>query len=168
MLGRNSWGGVWRAAAVGMLTAAILMLAACGGGGAEPDAGAEAEATTAPANAGRVVPTMPAARFAAPTTMIDATKVAESAATPEPEAADAAFGEEVYARLCADCHGEQLEGVAGKAEPIDAYALDVTALTDLLRTGGGNGPEHIFGLDKVSPEGIASLQAYLETLVESE
>ncbi len=147
-----------------------LLASACGGGGGAPasEPAAADEATAAPANAGRVVPTMPAARFAAPTTMIDATKVAESGATPEPGEVDVEFGGQVYTRLCADCHGDALEGVSGKAEPIDAYTLDEDALADLLRTGGGFGPEHLFGLDKVSPEGIASLQAHLQSIGASE
>jgi mono/diheme cytochrome c family protein len=110
---------------------------------------------------------MPAASFGQPTTMIDPTKVAESESTPEPEEVDVEFGGQVYSRLCSDCHGEALEGMSGKAEPIDAYELDTEALTNLLRTGGGFGNAHIFGLDKVSPEGIASLQAYLETIDET-
>jgi mono/diheme cytochrome c family protein len=150
--------------AVVMLVVMVLV-AACGGGGSASTGsagGSEESATSAPS--GRVVPTMPAAQFAAPTTMIDATKVAEASSTKEPAEADAAFGGDVYTRLCADCHGEALEGVSGKAEPIETYSLDEAGLDDLLRTGGGYGNDHIFGPDKVSPEGIRSLQAYLETL----
>ena len=149
------------------VTVALLVVSACGGGGTDGPEGASVE--TPQGNGGRVVPTMPSAQFAQPTTMIDATKVAETAATPEPEqAVDLEFGGQIYGRQCADCHGETLEGAAGKAEPIAVYELDKGALTDLLRTGGGYGPEHLFGLDKVSPEGITALQAYMQTLLESE
>ena len=150
-----------------LMMGVMLFAAACGGGGNEgaPASGSDDSALeSTAAQSGRAVPTMPAAQFAAPTTMIDATKVAESAATPAVKEVDVVFGGQVYTRLCADCHGEALEGMSGKAEPIDAYELDTEALTNLLRTGGGFGNAHIFGLDKVSPEGIASLQAYLETI----
>jgi mono/diheme cytochrome c family protein len=148
----------------------LLLLVACGGNAesTEAEATEEVQATTEPATSGRQVPTMPAARFAAPTTMIDATRVAQSAATPEAAEVSIEFGEQVYSRLCADCHGEALEGVSGSAEPIDAYESDEGSLTDLLRTGGGFGPDHIFGLDKVSPQGIASLHAYLQSIDEGE
>lgn len=156
---------------IAVLLAVLLTVSACGrgGGGApaeEPSGAVEAEATAT--RSPREVPTMPAAQFAQPTTMIDPTKVAERGSTPEVEVVDPAFGAQVYVRLCADCHGEALEGIPGEAEPIEVYALNREELTDLLRTGGGYGPTHLFGLDKVSPEGIASLQAHLESLGESE
>lgn len=156
-------------AIIPVLIVAVLFAAACGGG-AEPagQPAAEEGATPAQTQGGRVVPTMPAARFAQPTTMIDPTKVAEREPAPAVEEADVEFGRQIYTRLCAECHGDALEGVAGEAEPIETYELDRAALTDLLRTGGGFGPEHLFGLDKVSPEGISALQAYLESLIAGE
>jgi mono/diheme cytochrome c family protein len=149
-----------------LLVLALLLISACGSGGAsttaeEPRAGEQAAGS-------RVVPTMPAARFAQPTTMIDPTRVAGITTTPEVEEVDVEFGAQVYTRLCADCHGESLEGEGDKAAPIDLYELDEAALTNLLRTGGGYGREHLFGLDKVSPEGIKALHAYMQTLTASE
>ena len=155
-----------------ILTVALLVIAACGGGGAsapaeEPSAGEETDSSQG--QGGKEVPTMPAANFAAPTTMIDATKVAaEADSTPEAEEVDLEYGGQIYTRRCAECHGDALEGIAGEAVPIAAYELDEDGLTDLLRTGGGFGPEHLFGLDKVSPEGITALQAHMQTLTESE
>jgi mono/diheme cytochrome c family protein len=147
------------------LTILALVVASCSSG----DGGAASNSEPSEQmGEDRGVPTMPAASFGQPTTMIDPTKVAERDATPEPDEVDAASGEQVYSRLCADCHGEALEGVSGSAEPIDEYESDVASLTDLLRTGGGFGPDHIFGLDKVSPQGIASLHAYLQALDEEE
>lgn len=152
-----------------LLTLLLVLLigaSGCGGSGSGGgvDTGAVDEAPAA--GSGRVVPTMPAAQFAAPTTMIDATKVAGSRTTPTPVEADIVNGEAVYVRLCQECHGDNLEGVAGKAEPITEYTLDHSGLTDLLRTGGGYGPEHLFGLDKVSPASILDLQTYLVSLAE--
>ncbi len=112
---------------------------------------------------------MPAPRFAAPTTMIDATKVAQSKsdATPEPEPEpDLAFGEAAYIRLCVDCHGDDGTGVADKAETIVGVELDQAAFVDLMRAGGGYGNEHIFGPSKISDDGIVSLLAYVQTLSE--
>ena len=158
--------------ALALVAVVLLVASACGGGGAaSPGTGDSGSGVgSGQARGGRVVPTMPVAQFAQPTTMIDPTKVAGQAVTPKAEQAeiDLEFGEQVYARLCVECHGEALGGVAGKAEPIVAHELDESGLTDLLRTGGGYGNEHLFGLDKVSPEGITALQAYMQTLLESE
>ncbi len=142
---------------------------ACGGRGSKSadGAGAGDSATEAPKESGgKIEPTRPVAKFAAPTSMIDATKVAqtESDATPEPKEPDMVYGGVLYTKLCIECHGSALAGVEGKAEPIASYNLDEAGLNDLLRTGGGFGNDHIFGLDKISPEAVFDLQAYLETL----
>jgi mono/diheme cytochrome c family protein len=95
--------------------------------------------------------------------MIDATKVAGSESTPEPGEPDVEFGATTYARLCAECHGDEGEGVADKGQAVAAMDSEA-ALEDLLRTGGGYGPEHLFGPDKISPDGIMALHAFMETL----
>src|SRR5690606_8344733 len=101
----------------------------------------------------RVVPTMPAARFAMPTTMITVapstavTETAEATATPEPQAGptvDLARGERLYNdRGCAECHGPAGEGVEGQGAAIAGTPLSEDEFTDLLRTGGGIGPDHL-------------------------
>ncbi len=146
----------------------LLFAAACGGGGDEA-ANESAVAAEEQDDSGGGLPTMPAARFAAPTTMIDATKVAENEgdATPEPGGElDLAQGEDAYARLCAECHADDGTGVAEKAETIVGVELEQAAFVELLRAGGGYGNEHIFGPTKISDDGIDSLLAYVQTLSE--
>ena len=146
----------------------VLLLAACGGG-SRTDDGAAGAAAGESAQSGRVrgaAPTMPAAQFAAPTSVVDATKVAETAATPEANEPDLDLGASAYARLCAECHGAAGEGVADKGSAVTGLALSEAEVTDLLRTGGGYGNEHIFGPSKISEDGIAGLTAFMATLGE--
>lgn len=153
-------------AAIAVLMLAALLVAACGGSGAAPG-GTEGQATTAPdtpTREGRVAPTMPALNLAQPTTMIDATKLAEKQATPSAEVINVEFGAQVYERHCAECHGAAGEGVADKGEAVAGVEMDEAALATLLRTGGEYGPDHLFGIDKVSPDGIKALHAWMQTL----
>ena len=151
----------------------VMLVAACGGGGGESDDGTSDSASDAAEtrdeghDSDGGIPTMPAAQFAAPTTMIDPTKVAETEneATPEPEAEpDLTFGEEAYDELCAECHGAAGEGVADKGDAIVGLATDYSAFDDLLRSGGGYGNDHIFGPSAISDDGIESLFAYVQTM----
>ncbi|NJN82656.1 MAG: cytochrome c [Caldilineaceae bacterium] len=152
-----------------LLLAAMLMLAACGGGaGDSASTGESATPAQEPSsNSARVAPTALVARFGAPTSVIDLTKVAERAedGTPEPDGnPDLALGENGYGRLCAECHGAAGEGVAGEGETIIGMTLEYGAFDDLLRTGGGNGNEHIFGPTKISDDGIRALLAFVQSL----
>lgn len=157
----------WTVFVIAVLLAA-LMAAGCGGQ-VQPGATEGAATTSAPGRGSREVPTMPPLRMAQPTTMINPTRVAELRATPSPEQAiDVEFGGQVYARLCAECHGAAGEGVADKGEAVAGMEMDEAALTSLLRTGGEYGREHIFGLDKVSPEGVTALHAWMQALPAAE
>jgi mono/diheme cytochrome c family protein len=139
-----------------------LVLGACGGGAGSDDAATDAEAPVVRARS--AAPTMPAAQFAAPTSIVDVTKVAETAATPDANEPDLDLGASAYARLCAECHGEAGEGVADKGSAVVGLGLSEADVTDLLRTGGGFGNEHIFGPSKISEDGIAGLTAFMATL----
>ena len=150
-----------------VMAIALLPLAACRGS----DADSTGDSADAPAaqeqQEGGGVPTMPAAQFAAVEAEVDLTKVAETAeeATTEPDdEADLTLGASAYERLCVECHGTAGEGVADKGEAITGVDIDIPALVDLLRTGGGYGNEHIFGPAKISDDGIASLFAFMQTL----
>lgn len=150
-----------------LLIALLLtwLLSACGGDSAAED-GATGESAPG-ARAGREIPTMPAAQFAAPTTMIDPTKVAAAAGeTPEAAGADLATGESAYMRLCAECHGDDGTGIADTGSAVTGLNLDAEAMETLLRTGGGFGNEHIFGPSRISEDGIVALAAYMQTLGE--
>jgi len=107
---------------------------------------------------------MPVAQFAAPTTMIDPTKVADANVAPEetPEP-DALLGEQAYTRLCTECHGDKGEGVIDQGDAIAGTVNDPAKLTDLLRTGGDLGSEHLFGPTKISDDGIDALYTYIQT-----
>ena len=148
-----------------------LSMAACGPGrdseGETSSGGSEeSEPTSEMVGSRREVPTMPAARFAQPTTMIDPTRMAASQSTPEAEDGepDVELGAQTYAQLCAECHGEDGEGVAGTGEALTDYGLDEAGLTDLLRSGGDSGDEHIFDESRISEEDIAALHAFLQSL----
>ena len=155
-----------RTVVLAFLALFVLAFAASACGSSDDSSGDSASSDSAQSeNSGgrRVIPTMPPARFAAPTTMIDATKVAGSESTPEPGEPDIEFGTQTFSRLCAECHGDAGQGVADKGEAVGAMDSE-EELDDLLRTGGGYGPEHLFGPDKISPDGIMSLHAFMQTL----
>jgi mono/diheme cytochrome c family protein len=141
----------------------MVLLVGCGGG-----SGAGSSSSAA-----KDVPTMPAARFAMPTTMITvapgATLTATvAAATPAPaETPDLARGERLYAsKGCAECHGDKGEGVAGKGSAVAGTPLDAQTFDDLMRTGGDGklGPDHLYGPSAISPSGMAALHAWLQSL----
>ncbi|HXF62274.1 MAG TPA: c-type cytochrome [Caldilineaceae bacterium] len=164
--------GGWRRLAVwGLVAATLAGLSACGGGSSNRNAASSAATT-------RAVPTMPAARFAMPTTMITVaprvavTATAEATATSEPQAGptvDLARGERLYNdRGCAECHGPAGEGVEGKGAAIAGTALSEDEFTDLMRTGGGIGPDHLYGPSAISPSGMTALHAWLQSLPPAE
>jgi mono/diheme cytochrome c family protein len=148
-----------------MVVAGGVLLAGCGSGGAQGGAGS-------PSSAAKEVPTMPAARFAMPTTMItvapsQTVTATVAAVTPAPVAPDLARGEGLYAsKGCAECHGAQGEGVAGKGSVVAGTPLDYQAFEDLMRTGasGELGPDHLYGPSAISPSGMAALHAWLQSL----
>ena len=124
------------------------------------------------------VPTMPAARFAMPTSMIDSAKnstttvaageavtATVAAGTPEAPAVDLTRGQTIYTnRKCAECHGEQGEGVADKGKAVAGTALSLEEFTDVMRTGRDIGPDHIYGPNAISPGGMEALHAWLQSL----
>jgi len=174
----------WRIA-LGVLT--VVLLAACGRGG-------DSDAAATP----RVVPTMPAAQFAMPTSMITpqaatgaasaataavtaevtgeataeatgevaATETVAEAATPPPApTVDLTRGATVYTnRGCAECHGDQGQGVADKGSAIAGTPLIEADFTDIMRTGRDIGPDHIYGPSAISPGGMTALHAWLQSL----
>jgi mono/diheme cytochrome c family protein len=84
---------------------------------------------------------------------------------PAASAADLTRGANAYARNnCAECHGENGEGVAGKGAAIAGITLTEDEFADLLRTGGGLGNTHIFGPSAISPGGMSALYAYVQSL----
>jgi mono/diheme cytochrome c family protein len=169
-----------------MFLLAQLAVAGCGG-----RAGTTGQSDSA-AETGRAAPTALSARFAMPTTMITVapsdgvtvsenltgtesltdTQGVEADGTPEPPstpAADLARGETLYAsKGCGDCHGPAGEGVEGQGQAIAGTTLTEDEFTDLMRTGGGIGPEHLFGPSSISPSGLAALHAWLQSLAPAE
>lgn len=150
----------------------VLLVGACGG--STPAQSPE----SVPASL-RPVATMPPARFTAVaqqvftdtvrSTPADATSSAsEATATPAVSAPDLSRGATVYTNRCASCHGEQGEGVAGKAEAITEFELSYSEFETLLRTGGQGrlGNEHLFGPSAISPSGMQALYAYVQSLLE--
>ncbi len=171
-----------RFACVAMVCVALL-ITACGN--RNRDEGAVSSAPVGNAGAA-AVPTMPSARFAMPTSMIGATgsqttaveasdgvtetvmTEAEATETPQPSAApevDLTRGQTIYAnRNCAECHGEQGEGVAEKGSALAATGLGADDFSDVMRTGRGIGPDHIYGPSVISPGGMDAMYAWLQSL----
>jgi mono/diheme cytochrome c family protein len=155
----------------------LLFLVACGGG-ASTSTGAGDNGDSSSDAGAPVVPTMPSARFTAvgqqsvmtQTTSMTTTAPVTSATVvtddaPAISAADLTRGASAYARNnCAECHGENGEGVAGKGKAIAGTTLTENEFTNLLRTGGGLGNTHIFGPSAVSPGGMTVLYAYVQSL----
>ncbi len=79
---------------------------------------------------------------------------------------DLARGARSYAKnKCNGCHGEKGEGVAGKTtKTIAGTALSAEQFDNFLRTGGGQGNDHIFGPSAISPGGMTVLYAYVKSL----
>lgn len=104
---------------------------------------------------------MPTASFKSVAEQSNITTTIETEESEEEDnAAAVALGERVFGNKCAECHGPSGE------EMDDAPALVGTELSfaefeDLLRTGGKIGPEHLFGTQAVSANGVAGLHAYL-------
>ncbi len=157
----------------------LVVAVACGGSGSSSSGGNTAVEA--------VVPTMPPAQFTAVanqsvltatvapgttnsvTTAITATAVisTEAAGTDSSAVAnpDLERGARSYTKNnCGECHGEQGEGVDGKGNSIAGTALTSQEFDALLRTGNGLGAEHIFGPSAVSPGGMTTLYAYVQSL----
>ena len=139
------------------LSYVLLLSAACGGRGESGGTAVEA-----------VVPTMPPAQFTAVSsqgTFTETVAITETAATSGVANPDLERGARSYAKNnCAQCHGEQGEGVSGKGEAIAGTTLALNEFDTLLRTGGGLGTEHIFGPSAVSPTGMEFLYEYVKSL----
>lgn len=141
----------------------LIGLSACGSrnrAGEEP-----AQEAATPVRTRVAVPTMPPARFGQPTSVVDVDKAKE---TQEELAANAAAelvssGEFIYGNKCAECHGE---GATGTEEggSLVGLTMDETVFTDLLRTGGELGNDHLFGPNAISPDGVKGIYAYLSSL----
>lgn len=91
------------------------------------------------------------------------------AGTPEPAGAaltaEQARGQELYlTRKCAECHGDNAEGVPDKGSALAGTTLSEQEFTDLLRTGGDVGPDHLFGPMTISPSGVTAIHAWLQAL----
>lgn len=105
--------------------------------------------------------------FKQPTSIITLPAVRETTTPLSEGAPDLARGESLYnSRRCAECHGVQGEGVAGKAEALAGLQLTEEEFTDVLRTGGRGslGNEHLFGTQAISPAGMKALYAYIKSL----
>jgi mono/diheme cytochrome c family protein len=104
--------------------------------------------------------------FSETTPLTTTSQVSEAVtAAPAAAAADLERGARSYDKnKCADCHGAQGEGVAGKGKAIAGTSLSAGEFDRILRTGGGLGNSHIFGPSAVSPTGMGALYAYVQSL----
>lgn len=135
----------------------LVLLAGCG---------RSAEDTSTPmpaANDQNRVPTMPAARFNQPTPSTDLKAASEADKQADTDEPDIATGALIYSNRCAECHGEEAMGT-DQAASLIGLTLSEAEFTDLIRTGGELGTDHLFGSTKISPEGLQSVYVYLTSL----
>ncbi len=101
--------------------------------------------------------------------LTDTAKLLESQPVTESASAgttvDLSVGQRAYEKnKCGDCHGAKGEGVADKGKAVAGTTLSFEDFDKFLRTGGGQGNDHIFGRSAVSPKGMESLYAYVQGL----
>lgn len=145
-----------------LLLIVSLALAAC--------AGAPSETAQLP-----TATTIPTFAYVAPTappsvaTAAAATQTAQSASSAgslDPEAVER--GRARYEALaCAECHGENGEGV-GDVAPLAASVQTEDEFIAFMRSGGDIGPDHQFASNRLSASGGRNLYQYLVSLREGE
>jgi mono/diheme cytochrome c family protein len=143
------------------------MFAACGSGSTATEAGDAG--SNSEAGAGQTaVPTMPSAQFEAVAKtagQITETITVTTSQETNASAADLERGQRSYIKnKCNECHGEKGEGVPDKGNAIAGTTLSQQEFDNYLRTGGGLGNTHIFGVQAVSPAGMGALYAYMQSL----
>ena len=115
-------------------------------------------------------PTILTASFTAVAGDLNQESIKEAQSTPETAAVedevDLELGQRIYGNLCAQCHGQDLQGT-DQGGALTALEMTPEDFTVLLRTGGGIGNQHLFGTTRVSQTGIKALLGYLESLSDS-
>lgn len=143
-----------------IVTTLILSLIVSACGSRPADNSSEAGESTS-SSGGSGVAAMPTASFKSVGAQSGITETIETTSDDSEELAAAiALGERVYGNKCAECHGPSGEG-SDKGAAIAGTALAFTEFEDLLRTGGEIGPDHLFGTQAVSANGVAGLHAFL-------
>ncbi|MCX6050764.1 MAG: c-type cytochrome [Chloroflexi bacterium] len=150
----------------------LLLIAACGNN-ANSTSGDSTDSSAGNSDQ-PVVATMPPAQFTAvanqsvtKTMGVTTTEVVTApASAAQASDADLQRGLLIYTKnKCSGCHGEKGEGVAGKAtKTIAGTTLTKEEFDKFLRTGGGQGNDHIFGPSAISPGGMEALRAYVKSL----
>jgi len=162
----NNFAQINKRVGLGILLGALLLVsAACGASSTSSGGNTAVEAAVA---------TMPSASFTAVAnqSVLTATVAITSAATTTTtevvaveSSPDLERGARSYVKNeCGACHGEEGEGVADKGGAITGSTLTLQEFDTLLRTGNGLGAEHIFGPSAVSPGGVTTLHAYVQSL----
>ena len=80
-----------------------------------------------------------------------------------------ARGQRSYEKLeCAQCHGENAEGLPDKGATLAGTELTEAEFKDILRTGGKGelGNDHLYGTSAISESGIGALYAFLQSLAQ--
>jgi cytochrome c553 len=141
-----------------LLILVIFVAAACGGAPAS-DATAVPTSTTIP-TFNYVAPTAPPSVA----TSAAATEAAGAAGNLDPVAVER--GRDRYVALgCAECHGEQGEGVDDVA-PLAASTQTEAEFIAFMRSGGELGSEHQYATNRLSDSGGRNLYQYLLSLRE--
>ncbi len=149
----------------------LLSLSAMAGCGGRSSSDGAASGSAAP-----VVPTMPPAKFTAVAQQAaaESSVLTQTTVLTQPVAADAGAdaqklerGANIFVnRKCAECHGEQAEGVPDKGSALAGTQLTDQEFDNILRTGGNGelGPDHLYGPSAISPGGVEALHAWLQSL----
>lgn len=141
----------------------IFVLSACGSRPA--DSGGSGGDGGSGSSGGSGVAAMPTANFESVADQSGITTTTEIETTAvEDDGPDLAMGERVYGNKCAECHGASAEGTPDKASALTGLSQSFAEFEDLLRTGGELGPEHLFGTQAVSVNGLEAMHAYLQSL----
>jgi mono/diheme cytochrome c family protein len=110
----------------------------------------------------------PTFAFVQPTAPGVFTQPTEAANADTVDPAKVERGRDRYVALeCAECHGENGEGVEDGTSLLD-YDKTETEFTDFMRSGGELGADHQYSTDRLSRSGGENLYLYLTTLSTSD
>lgn len=150
---------------ISLLLFTALLFAACGNNSSSSDSSSSGGGQALP------TPTAMSGSFKAvgeQTIITKTAEITETSQTSDSVAAagvDLSVGQRAYEKnKCGDCHGAKGEGVADKGKAVAGTTLSFEDFDKFLRTGGGQGNDHIFGRSAVSPKGMESLYAYVKGL----
>ena len=153
--------------ALSCMICAVLVVAACGGGGPSGAAPTDEPPTETPfPTFAYVEPTKPPAfEQTGRETSTDSDESADDAVSLDPKRVERGLGRYV-ALECGNCHGETGEGSDDGRSLLD-FSLSEDEFITFVRSGGDLGPSHQYSTDRLSNSGSRNLYEYLLSLAQS-